>query len=105
MQNLKNAEYEICRLADTDPAAAQALHLLGVQFKNDMPAHAYLIGKIYIERKPEKIWKLAVCGHISESTAYRYRHAYIAAFYDFYGKLCNRQCETVVQQNSRPTAN
>ena len=87
MNNLKQRESVICKLADTDPIAAKALRLMAVRFDDAGFAHAFLIGAIYIERRSEHVWQLALRGHISESTAYRYRRRYIETFYRFYRKL------------------
>lgn len=87
MNHLKKCERAICKLADTDPAAAKALNLLAVRFDDAELAHAFLIGAIYIERRSDCVWQLAMRGHISESTAYRYRKNYIDTFYRFYRKL------------------
>ena len=84
MYSLKKSEEAICRLADTDPAAAEALGLLSVRYSDAELAHTLLIGAIYIERRNDQVWQLAMRGHISESTAYRYRKRYIATFYHFY---------------------
>ena len=83
MYSLKKSEEAICRLADTDPAAAEALGLLSVRYSDAELAHTLLIGAIYIERRNDQVWQLAMRGHISESTAYRYRKRYIATFYHF----------------------
>ena len=87
MNNLKKRERIICDLADADPAAAKALSLLITRFDDAEITHALLIGAIYIERRSECVWQLAMRGHISESTAYRYRRRYIETFYRFYRKL------------------
>lgn len=102
MYNLKKTEHEICKLADTDPSAAKALQQLHGKYGENARSHSYLIQKIYMERKPETIWKLANGGNISESTAYRYRHIYIGLFYDYYGQLRNEICETRPQDKSGP---
>ena len=91
MYTLKKSEKAICKLADTDPAAAQALELLEVRFGEATLAHTFLIGAIYIERRDEYNWKMAMHGHISESTAYRYRKCYIETFYRFYRKLLDER--------------
>ena len=41
MYTLKKSEKAICKLADTDPAAAQALELLEVRFGDATLAHTF----------------------------------------------------------------
>lgn len=93
MYSLKKSEEAICRLADTDPAAAEALGLLSVRYSDAELAHSLLIGAIYIERRNDQVWQLAMRGHISESTAYRYRKRYIATFYYFYRNLLDKRAQ------------
>lgn len=93
MYSLKKSEEAICRLADTDPAAAEALGLLSVRYSDAELAHTLLIGAIYIERRNDQVWQLAMRGHISESTAYRYRKRYIATFYHFYRNLLDKRAQ------------
>lgn len=87
MNNLKRRESAICNLADTDATAAEALNLLAVRFDDADFVHSFLIEAIYFERRSDCVWQLALNGHISESTAYRYRRRYIETFYRFYRKL------------------
>ena len=101
MNNLKKRESAICKLADTDPVAKEALNLLAVRFDDADFVHVFLLGAIYIERRSERVWQLALGGHISESTAYRYRRRYIETFYRFYRKLLENRFDTNLRAANR----